>query len=97
MEFVGFKMIFIVVLFLMRSVVDSKESSEFKLPTNFNPVSYRLDVTTYLDDQFIFEGVVDIQVSLYSRDIGHINYLITMLRFIKKVVSRFYFKIKQNM
>ncbi|XP_001944764.2 aminopeptidase N [Acyrthosiphon pisum] len=63
MEFVGFKMIFIVALFLMGSVVNSKESSEFKLPTNFKPVSYRLDVTTYLDDKFMFEGVVDIQMT----------------------------------
>lgn len=47
----------------MGSVVISQETSEFKLPTNFKPVSYRLDVTTHLEDKFMFEGIVDIQVS----------------------------------
>lgn len=83
MEFVGFKMLFVIALSLMGSVVHSKDSSEFKLPTNFKPVSYRLDVTTYLDDKFMFEGVVDIQVSYFDRDTSHNNYLITMLRFQK--------------
>ncbi|XP_022171836.1 aminopeptidase N-like [Myzus persicae] len=63
MKFVGFKMIFIIALSLMGSVVNSKESSEFKLPTNFKPVNYRLDVTTYLEDKFMFEGMVDIRMS----------------------------------
>lgn len=66
-------MIFIVALSLMGSVVNSKESSEFKLPTNFKPVSYRLDVTTYLDDKFMFEGVVDIQVSLQDLLVTHVT------------------------
>jgi len=65
MEFVVFKM-FIIALSLMGSVVNSKETSEFKLPTNFKPVSYRLDVTTHLDDKFMFEGVVDIKVSIHT-------------------------------
>jgi len=57
---------FIIALSLMGSVVNSKETSEFKLPTNFKPVSYRLDVTTHLDDKFMFEGVVDIKVSIHK-------------------------------
>jgi len=78
MEFVGFKMLLILTLSLMGSVVNSKESSDYKLPTNFNPVSYRLDVTTYLDDKFMFEGVVDIQVSSHRRDTSYNNYPITI-------------------
>eukprot|EP00102_Acyrthosiphon_pisum_P026390 XP_016663600.1 PREDICTED: uncharacterized protein LOC107884954 [Acyrthosiphon pisum] len=61
MKFVGFKMIFIIALSLMRSVVNSEETSDFKLPTNFKPVSYELNVTTHLEDKFMFEGVVCIR------------------------------------
>jgi len=63
MKFVGFKMIFIIALFLLGSVVNSKETSEFKLPTNFNPFRYELYVDTYLEDEFMFDGVVGIRVS----------------------------------
>lgn len=64
MELVGFKMIFIIALSLMGSVVNSKETYEFKLPTNFNPVSYQLNVITHLEDKFMFEGLVYIHVSM---------------------------------
>lgn len=47
----------------MGSAAISKETSEFKLPTNFNPVSYELNVVTHLEDKFMFEGVVGIRVS----------------------------------
>jgi len=73
MEFVDFKIMFIIALSLMGLVVNSKETSEFKLPTNFKPVSYRLDVTTHLDDQFMFEGVVDIKVSMHELKKNHNN------------------------
>ena len=63
MKFVGFKMIFIVALSLMGSVVNSEETIDFKLPTNFKPVSYELNVVTHLEDKFMFEGVVCIRVS----------------------------------
>lgn len=63
MKFVGFKMFFIIALSLMGSVVNSKETSEFKLPTNFKPVSYELHLVTHLEDKFMFEGVVVIRVS----------------------------------
>lgn len=52
---------------LIIGVISSQENSEFRLPTNFKPISYRLDVTTHLDDKFTFEGVVDIKVCTYSR------------------------------
>ncbi|XP_008182457.2 aminopeptidase N [Acyrthosiphon pisum] len=60
MEFMSFKMIFIIALSLMGSVVNSKETSDYKLPTNFKPVSYELYVVTHLEDKFMFEGVVSI-------------------------------------
>ncbi|XP_003240500.1 aminopeptidase N isoform X1 [Acyrthosiphon pisum] len=63
MKFVGFKMIFIIALSLMGSVVNSEETSDFKLPTNFKPVNYELNVTTHLDDKFMFEGVVCIRMT----------------------------------
>ncbi|XP_060868466.1 aminopeptidase N-like [Metopolophium dirhodum] len=63
MKFVGFKMIFIIALSLLGPVVNSKETSEFKLPTNFNPVSYELYVDTYLEDNFMFDGVVGIRMT----------------------------------
>lgn len=53
-------------------VVNSKESSEFKLPTNFKPTSYQLDVTTYLEDKFLFEGEVAINVSTNQSDTSHL-------------------------
>ncbi|XP_026808314.1 aminopeptidase N-like [Rhopalosiphum maidis] len=62
MGFVVFKMISIIALFLMGSVENSKDINELKLPTNFKPLSYRLNVTTHLEDKFMFEGVVDIQI-----------------------------------
>lgn len=56
---------FIVGLSLLWAVVGAQQNvSEFRLPTNFKPISYRLDVTTHLDDRFVFEGVVDIKVSV---------------------------------
>eukprot|EP00102_Acyrthosiphon_pisum_P019671 XP_016656881.1 PREDICTED: aminopeptidase N isoform X2 [Acyrthosiphon pisum] len=63
MKFVGFKLIFIIALSLMGSVVNSEETSDFKLPTNFKPISYELNVTTYLEDKFVFEGVVGIRMT----------------------------------
>ncbi|XP_008179639.1 aminopeptidase 1-like [Acyrthosiphon pisum] len=63
MKFVGFKMIFIVALSLMGSVVNSEETIDFKLPTNFKPVSYELNVVTHLEDKFMFEGVVCIRMT----------------------------------
>ncbi|XP_029344595.1 aminopeptidase 1 isoform X2 [Acyrthosiphon pisum] len=63
MKFVGFKMIFIIALSLMRSFVNSEETSDFKLHTNFKPVSYELNVTTHLEDKFMFEGVVCIRMT----------------------------------
>ncbi|XP_008186165.1 aminopeptidase N isoform X2 [Acyrthosiphon pisum] len=63
MKFVGFKMIFIIALSLMGSVVNSKETSEFKLPPNFNPTRYELDINTYLEDKFMFEGLATIFVT----------------------------------
>jgi len=63
MEFAGFKMIFIIALSLMGSVVNSKKVSEFKLPTNFNPVNYQLNINTELEDKFLFAGKVGIHVS----------------------------------
>jgi len=63
MELIGFKMIFIVALSLMGSVVNSKETGVFKLPTNFNPFNYEMNVITHLEDKFMFEGLVKIQVS----------------------------------
>ncbi|VVC39573.1 Hypothetical protein CINCED_3A003208 [Cinara cedri] len=57
------KMRFIISLTLLWAVVCSAlNSSEFRLPDNFKPISYRLDVTTHLDDKFVFEGVVDIKI-----------------------------------
>jgi len=73
MDFVVFKMISIIALFLMGSVENSKDINEIKLPTNFKPISYRLNVTTHLEDKFMFEGVVDIQVSIHERDKRHKN------------------------
>ncbi|XP_025198945.1 aminopeptidase N-like [Melanaphis sacchari] len=63
MDFVVFKMIYIIALSLMGLVVNSKEISEFKLPTNFKPISYRLNVTTHLENKFMFEGLIDIQIT----------------------------------
>ncbi|XP_016663890.1 aminopeptidase N-like isoform X2 [Acyrthosiphon pisum] len=63
MKFVGFKMIIIIALSLIGSVVNSQETSEFKLPTNFKPVSYELNVVTHLEDKFMFEGVVCIRMT----------------------------------
>lgn len=71
MNFVIFKMIYIITLFLLGSIVNSKDI--LKLPTNFKPISYRLNVTTHLEYQFMFEGVVDIQVSTHERDKSHNN------------------------
>lgn len=75
MDFEVVKMRFIVALSLVAAaVVHSQKTTEFRLPTNFKPISYRLDVTTHLEDKFVFEGVVDIKVSsLYSYyyDTGH--------------------------
>nr|BAH72588.1 ACYPI001900 [Acyrthosiphon pisum] len=62
MKFVGFKIIFIIALSLMGSVVNSEETSDFRLPTNFKPVSYELNVVTHLEDKFMFEGVVCIRM-----------------------------------
>lgn len=63
-----FKMRFIVGLSLLLWAVAGAQQnvSEFRLPTNFKPISYRLDVTTHLDDRFVFEGVVDIKVSVLA-------------------------------
>lgn len=64
MDSKGLNMWFIIVLTLLMSVVArSEEIPGYRLPTNFKPISYRLDITTHLDDKFIFEGVVDIKVS----------------------------------
>jgi len=59
----------IAVSFLMIVVNSSQENSEFRLPTNFKPISYQLDVTTHLDDKFTFDGVVDIKVCNYNRNL----------------------------
>lgn len=64
MESWRIKMWHIVVLTLMMSVVACSEKiSEYRLPKNFKPINYRLNITTHLDDEFIFEGVVEIKVS----------------------------------
>lgn len=44
----------------------SQEVPEYRLPTTFKPISYRLDVTTHLENKFTFEGVVGIKVSVPS-------------------------------
>lgn len=67
MEIGVVKMRFIVVMSLIgATVVHSQQTTEFRLPTNLKPVSYQLNVTTHLEDKFIFEGVVDIKVSSYN-------------------------------
>lgn len=64
----GLNMWFIIVLtFLMSVVARSEEIAGYRLPTNFKPINYRLDITTHLDDKFIFEGVVDIKVNVTDR------------------------------
>lgn len=68
LDFKGLNMWFVIVLtFLMCVVARSEEIAEYRLPTNFKPISYRLDITTHLDDRFIFEGVVNIKVSATDR------------------------------
>ncbi|XP_029342693.1 aminopeptidase N isoform X2 [Acyrthosiphon pisum] len=62
MKFAGFKIIFIIALSLMGSV-KSEETSEFKIPSNFKPVSYELNLVTHLEDKFMFEGVVGIRMT----------------------------------
>jgi len=63
MEFGAFRMRYIIALtLLIGAVVRPENISEFRLPSTFKPVSYRLDVTTHLEDKFTFEGVVDIKV-----------------------------------
>lgn len=58
------KMLFAVASFVLATVAvaRSQEVPEYRLPTTFKPVSYRLDVTTHLEDEFTFEGVVNIKV-----------------------------------
>lgn len=66
MEFKVIKMKFIATsLMMVAAIVHSKKMTEFRLPMNLKPVSYRLNVTTHLEDKFMFKGVVDIKVSTY--------------------------------
>lgn len=60
----AFKMWYIIALSLLTGeVARSQEVTSHRLPGNFKPATYRLDITTHLDDKFVFEGVVDIKVS----------------------------------
>uniref|UniRef100_A0A2S2QD74 Aminopeptidase N n=1 Tax=Sipha flava TaxID=143950 RepID=A0A2S2QD74_9HEMI len=66
MEFRGYvEMRFAVALFLVlgAAFARSQEVPEYRLPTTFKPISYRLDVTTHLENKFTFEGVVDIKIT----------------------------------
>lgn len=66
MEFGAFKMRLIVAaLTLIGAFARAQNTavSEFRLPTNFKPISYTLDVTTHLENKFAFEGIVGIRVS----------------------------------
>lgn len=56
---------FIVLLFLIKSFVDSQEYVDYGLPDNFEPNKYDLVVNTYLEEPFRFEGLVKINVSIY--------------------------------
>lgn len=84
MEFGTFKMRYIIALSLIGAFAHSEDISEFRLPTNFKPISYRLDVTTHLEDKFIFEGIVDIKVSIKENNIISltINYIIYIYKYI---------------
>lgn len=76
MEFGILKMRYIIALSLIGAVAHSEEISEFRLPTNFKPISYRLDITTHLEDKFTFEGIVDIKVSMKENDLSLSIYVI---------------------
>jgi aminopeptidase N len=64
---------FAVALFLVlgAAFARSQEVPEYRLPTTFKPISYRLDVTTHLENKFTFEGVVDIKVSVRRLTFEH--------------------------
>lgn len=61
--------IFVLTL-LMRVAARSEKISEYRLPTNFKPTNYRLNIITHLDDKFIFEGVVNIKVSAFDEQLN---------------------------
>jgi len=58
------RLVVVGVLCAMTAIVRPQEVSEYRLPADFKPVSYRLDVITHLEDKFTFDGVVDIKASI---------------------------------